>query len=337
MAFTDGAGRTLNGARHSYTLTFPAGEIPQAKRFWSLTAYVPRTIELVPNRANKYLVASYTPGLVKNPDGSITITMAPTRPAGVPMANWLPVPRGEFSAVLRAYGPTGNTASPGYAPPAITPDALTARQAPEAIPVPGAPPSPLGSSPSRARPRAGLPLPSPRRPGQTVDPSPDSGARRWAWDWAIFDEGLVTAGSGLVASVADATRKATMKKTWRAARKLAAAPEPISNHPSSDHRERRKKEDRETKEEQRKKNKEQEEGERIMRMYLTRKKGLPVRWRGCGGRRPGGSWGWSRQRRRRPWPGGPGGAGSASAVAAPRSSICRWLPTPSSLWITDPG
>lgn len=33
---------------------------------------------------------------------------------------------------------------------------------------------------------------------------------------------------------------------------------------------------------------------------------------------------------------GPGASGSASAVAAPRSSICHWLPTPSSLWITDP-
>ncbi len=119
-AFVDGAGQTLNGARHGYQLTFPAGEIPQAKRFWSLTAYVPGTIELVPNRADKYLVASYTPGLVTNPDGSITIYMAPTRPAGAPMANWLPVPRGQFSVILRAYGPTGNTASPGYAPPAIT-------------------------------------------------------------------------------------------------------------------------------------------------------------------------------------------------------------------------
>ena len=119
-AFTDGAGQTLNGARHSYTLTFPAADIPQAKRFWSLTAYVPRTIELVPNPANKYLVASYTPGLVTNPDGSITIYMAPTRPANAPMANWLPVPRGDFSVVLRAYGPTGNTANPNYAPPAIT-------------------------------------------------------------------------------------------------------------------------------------------------------------------------------------------------------------------------
>jgi hypothetical protein len=120
-AFTDGAGRTLNGARHTYTLTFPAGEIPQAKRFWSVTAYLPRTLELVPNRADKYLVASYTPGLVTNPDGSITITMAPTRPAGVPMGNWLPVPHRQFVIAMRAYGPTGNTASPTYAPPAITP------------------------------------------------------------------------------------------------------------------------------------------------------------------------------------------------------------------------
>jgi hypothetical protein len=120
-AFTDGAGQTLNGALHTYTLTFPAGEIPQAKRFWSVTAYLPRTLELVPNPADKYLVASYTPGLVTNPDGSITITMAPARPAGVPMANWLPVPRRQFVIAMRAYGPTGNTASPTYAPPTITP------------------------------------------------------------------------------------------------------------------------------------------------------------------------------------------------------------------------
>ena len=35
---------------HGYQLTFPAGEIPQAKRFWSLTAYLPVSIPLVPNR-----------------------------------------------------------------------------------------------------------------------------------------------------------------------------------------------------------------------------------------------------------------------------------------------
>ena len=47
--------------------------------------------------------------------------MAPTKPAGVPAANWLPTRRGLFSVLLRIYGPTGNTANPGYAPPAITP------------------------------------------------------------------------------------------------------------------------------------------------------------------------------------------------------------------------
>jgi hypothetical protein len=120
-AFTDGTGRTLNGALHSYKLTFPADNIPDAKRFWSVTAYLPRTLALVPNRAHKYLVARYTPGLVTNPNGSITIWMAPRKPAGVPMANWLPVPRRQFLVTLRVYGPTGNTAGGDYTPPAITP------------------------------------------------------------------------------------------------------------------------------------------------------------------------------------------------------------------------
>ena len=122
-AFTDGTGRPLNGALHRYTLTFPASQLPDAKRFWSLTAYTPVNVEPIPNRLDKYLVARYTPGLVYNPDGSLTIYMAPTKPAGVPTANWLPVRRGLFSVLLRVYGPTGNTApdaTPPYTPPAIT-------------------------------------------------------------------------------------------------------------------------------------------------------------------------------------------------------------------------
>ena len=122
-AFKDRSGRPLNGALHSYKLTFTASELPDAKRFWSLTAYRPGNVEPIPNRLNKYLVARYTPGLVTNPDGSVTIYMAATKPAGVPTANWLPVRRGLFSVLLRVYGPTGNTApgaSPAYTPPAIT-------------------------------------------------------------------------------------------------------------------------------------------------------------------------------------------------------------------------
>ena len=120
-AFKDGAGRKLNGARHDYKLTFPADNIPDARRFWSVTAYTPNTVELIRNPANKYLVARYTPGLVYNRDGSVTIYMSVTKPAHVPAANWLPVRRGQFNVYLRAYGTQGNTA-PGttYTPPAVT-------------------------------------------------------------------------------------------------------------------------------------------------------------------------------------------------------------------------
>ena len=120
-AFTDGNGVTLNGSgSRAYRLTFSKGQIPQAMRFWSLTAYIPRGMTLVPNRAAKYVVASYTPGLVPARGGSITIYIQATPPAPALMPYWLPVPRGPFSLVLRVYGPEGNT-SPGsaYIPPKI--------------------------------------------------------------------------------------------------------------------------------------------------------------------------------------------------------------------------
>ena len=102
-----------------YVLTFSPQEIPAAKRFWSVTAYTPDAIELVPNSANKYLVASYTPGLETNQDGSISIYMAQQLPNGVPAANWLPIPSGPFNVMLRVYGPAGSVATQKYVPPAI--------------------------------------------------------------------------------------------------------------------------------------------------------------------------------------------------------------------------
>jgi hypothetical protein len=119
-AFKDGQGLPLNGSDpHGYVLTFSSQEIPATTRFWSLTAYTPEAIELVPNSANKYLVASYTPGLQTNADGSISIYMARQLPPGVPAANWLPIPRGPFNVMLRDYGPAGSVADNTYVPPAI--------------------------------------------------------------------------------------------------------------------------------------------------------------------------------------------------------------------------
>jgi hypothetical protein len=118
-AFKDGQGKPLNGSNpRGYVLTFRKGQVPTAKRFWSVTAYTPQAIELIPNRADKYEVASYTPGLHYNNDGSLTIYISRTRPRGVPMANWLPVWRVKFNLMLRIYGTTDSAKT--YVPPAIT-------------------------------------------------------------------------------------------------------------------------------------------------------------------------------------------------------------------------
>jgi hypothetical protein len=119
QAFKDGRGRPLDGSSASYVLTFRKNEIPQAKRFWSLTAYTPRSITLISNSVKKYLVGSYTPGLQRKTDGSISIYMAPSQPSGVPAANWLPIPKGRFNVMLRVYGPEGTVASNTYVPPAV--------------------------------------------------------------------------------------------------------------------------------------------------------------------------------------------------------------------------
>ncbi len=120
--FKDGNGAPLIGSNKrsgGYVLTFPENQLPEKKRFWSITAYTPNAIELVFNVEGKYEVASYTPGLEKNPDGSLSIYMSPERPPGVPEANWLPVPAGPFNIMLRVYGPDGSVADGTYIPPAI--------------------------------------------------------------------------------------------------------------------------------------------------------------------------------------------------------------------------
>jgi len=118
-AFRDRWGRPLDGSKgRGYVLTFPAGQLPEAKRFWSLTAYTPEAIQLVPNLAFKYAVARYTPGLQTDSNG-VSIYLSHIRPRGVPEANWLPVPDGPFNVMLRVYGPEGSVADATYVPPGI--------------------------------------------------------------------------------------------------------------------------------------------------------------------------------------------------------------------------
>jgi hypothetical protein len=74
---------------------------------------------LVPNPIDKYVVASYTPELTYNGDGSLTVYLSSQHPAHAPVGNWLPVSPGKFNIVLRVYGPEGDVADNTYIPPGI--------------------------------------------------------------------------------------------------------------------------------------------------------------------------------------------------------------------------
>lgn len=118
-AFVDASGLPLDGASFAYTIHFAKKELPQYERFWSMTAYTPVYVELVPNVLDKYVVASYTPNLVTAKDGSVTIYVQADPPKTADVANWLPVPKGEFSLLFRVYGPKGKALAGTYVPPKI--------------------------------------------------------------------------------------------------------------------------------------------------------------------------------------------------------------------------
>ena len=99
---TDGHGDPYSGSRH-YVLRFPAGSLPPAKAFWSLTVYGPNRF-LVANPENRYSIGSHTPGLQTNSNGSLDLYLQATPPTGH-ISNWLPIPTGAFTMTMRIYLP----------------------------------------------------------------------------------------------------------------------------------------------------------------------------------------------------------------------------------------
>ena len=116
MTRWDSDGDPLDGDKHNYTLTFPAGQLPPVNTFWSLTIYDGKTQLLIENPINRYLINSpMLPGMKTNSEGSLTIFIQNKSPGGENEANWLPAPEGPIYLVLRLYWP--KTEPPSLLPP----------------------------------------------------------------------------------------------------------------------------------------------------------------------------------------------------------------------------
>lgn len=115
MTRVDSGGRTLDGSKHAYTLTFAAGQLPPVNAFWSVTMYDGKTQLLIKNPIDRYLVNSpMLANLKKNADGSLTIYIQNKSPGPDKESNWLPAPNGPIYLAMRLYWPRSE-------PPSILP------------------------------------------------------------------------------------------------------------------------------------------------------------------------------------------------------------------------
>ena len=102
----DSDGQTLDGSKHNYALTFPAGQLPPVNAFWSLTMYDGKTQLLIENPINRYLINSpMLPTLKTNADGSLTLYIQNKSPGADTESNWLPAPNDTIYLVMRLYWP----------------------------------------------------------------------------------------------------------------------------------------------------------------------------------------------------------------------------------------
>lgn len=103
VAEVDADGQVLDG-RHRYRLRFPGDAPLEVDAFWSLTLYRRADCLLAPNPIGRHAIGDRTRGLVRDPDGGLSITIQAGPPG--PGHNWLPAPAGEgFYLVLRLYQP----------------------------------------------------------------------------------------------------------------------------------------------------------------------------------------------------------------------------------------
>ena len=97
----DSQGQQMDG-RNLYTVTFPKGQVPPVKGFWSLTLYNDEHL-FNPNPLKCYSLGTKNKDLKYNADGSLTLYAGAKSPGKDKESNWLPAPEGTFSLYLRCY------------------------------------------------------------------------------------------------------------------------------------------------------------------------------------------------------------------------------------------
>jgi hypothetical protein len=114
----DAHGERLEGGEH-YRLTFPAGALPPARAFWSLTIYDER--HALPDGDGPHAIGSHTAGIEYETDGSLTILVGPALDDGndPQNANRLVTPTGSFSLYLRVYWPEHAALDGSWTPPPV--------------------------------------------------------------------------------------------------------------------------------------------------------------------------------------------------------------------------
>ncbi len=124
-ATKDVDGQPFNGANR-YTIQFAKGQLPPVDAFWSITMYNSNQF-FVKNPIQRYAIGDRDK-LNFNTDGSLTLYVQNESPGKDKESNWLPAPKDSFNLFMRLYWPKREILSGSWKPPAVTRQALAARQ-----------------------------------------------------------------------------------------------------------------------------------------------------------------------------------------------------------------
>lgn len=113
----DSKGQLLAG-HNNYTATFPKGQTPPIKGFWSMTLYNEEHF-FNPNSLNRFSLGTKNKTLQKNADGSLKLYFGAKPPGKDKESNWLPAPDGPSSLYLRTYWPEKSILDTSWMPPNV--------------------------------------------------------------------------------------------------------------------------------------------------------------------------------------------------------------------------